>query len=101
MASIKLPLAVAYAIATVLAVAALAVGTHAIASVEDAPIDLSKTYSNSAYGFTLQMPADFSAYPADGAPARDETGAPEGKRSFCKIARETRCRSSSRETIAL
>jgi hypothetical protein len=79
MASIKLPLSVAYAIATVLAVAALAVGSHAIASAEDVSIDLSKIYSNAAYGFTLNMPADFSAYPADGAPVRDETGAPEGQ----------------------
>jgi hypothetical protein len=37
---------------------------------------LTKTYSNAAYGFTLKMPADFSAYPPDASTGRDATGAP-------------------------
>ncbi len=33
----------------------------------------------SAYGFTLKMPADFSAYPPNATPERDKTGAPMGQ----------------------
>jgi hypothetical protein len=43
---------------------------------EASPLALTKTYSNPAFGFMLKMPADFSAYPPNATPVRDETGAP-------------------------
>src|ERR1700675_2916745 len=40
---------------------------------------LTKTYANASYGFILKMPADFSAYPPHGSPARDDNGMPTGE----------------------
>jgi hypothetical protein len=48
-------------------------------SAEASPTALTKTYSNPAWGFALKMPADFSAYPPNATPNRDETGAPTGQ----------------------
>ena len=57
------------------ALGALAIHFLAAFSVDASPA-LTKTYSNAAWGFTLKMPADFSAYPPNATPQRDETGAP-------------------------
>jgi hypothetical protein len=35
---------------------------------------LTQTYRNTDWGFSLRMPADFSAYPSDGNAGRDENG---------------------------
>jgi hypothetical protein len=51
----------------------------AIPSAGPSPASLTKTYSNPAWGFTLKMPADFSAYPPNASPNRDATGAPTGQ----------------------
>src|SRR4051794_6097700 len=40
---------------------------------------LSKTYTNSTYGFSLKMPEDFSAYPPEGAALRDDASAATGQ----------------------
>jgi hypothetical protein len=45
----------------------------------EAATNLNKTYTNAAWGFSLQMPADFSAYPPNASPDHDETGAPIGQ----------------------
>ena len=47
---------------------------------------LSKTYANAAYGFSLKVPADFSAYPPDASPVRDSTGALTGQAIVLKNA---------------
>ena len=44
-----------------------------------APNALGNTYTNAAYGFVVNMPEDFSAYPPDASPALDATGAPIGQ----------------------
>jgi hypothetical protein len=54
-----------------LALVVLAIHFLATPSAEASPVALSKTYTNAAYGFTLRMPADFSAYPPDASPSRD------------------------------
>src|SRR5205807_1899500 len=64
------------AVLIALAIVALRVATPAA---QAASADLSKTYNNTAYGFELKMPSDFSAYPADASPDRDATGAPIGQ----------------------
>ncbi len=62
-----------------LALVVLAIHFLAIPDAEASPVALSKTYTNTAYGFALKMPADFSAYPPDASPSRDATGAPTGQ----------------------
>jgi hypothetical protein len=56
-----------------------AVGLHFHPGADASPAALSKPYTNAAYGFTLKMPADFSAYPPNATPNRDEIGAPTGQ----------------------
>jgi hypothetical protein len=67
-------------IGSVVIVALVSLAIHVVAtfSAEASPA-LTKTYSNPAYGFTLKMPADFSAYPPNANPERDKTGAPMGQ----------------------
>jgi hypothetical protein len=57
-----------------IALGALAI--HFLATGANALQALTKTYTNSAWGFMLKMPADFSAYPPNATPERDATGAP-------------------------
>jgi hypothetical protein len=67
-------------IGAVVFVALVASAIHSLASRSRGSLSaLTKTYSNPTYGFMLKMPADFSAYPPNAAPERDETGAPMGQ----------------------
>src|SRR5436190_16737318 len=71
----------AQVLGAILFVALLASAIHFLGSrsADPSPSALTKTYSNPAYGFVLKMPADFSAYPPNATPERDETGAPTGQ----------------------
>lgn len=66
-------------IGAILFIALLASAIQFLASFNASSIALTKTYSNPAWGFMLKMPADFSEYPPNATPARDETGAPTGQ----------------------
>jgi hypothetical protein len=66
-------------IGAILFIALLASAIQFLASFNASSIALTKTYSNPAWGFTLKMPADFSAYPPNATPNRDATGAPTGE----------------------
>jgi hypothetical protein len=70
-----------------LAFVVLAIHFLAIPDAEASAATLTKTYTNAAYGFTLKMPADFSAYPQGATPDRDATGAPTGQAIVLKDAR--------------
>src|SRR6266487_4180585 len=65
-------------IGAIVFIALAASAIHFLAA-KTSPGALTKTYSNAAYGFMLKMPADFSAYPPNATPNRDETGAPTGQ----------------------
>jgi hypothetical protein len=62
-----------------LALAAITLHFDAIPRAEASSAELMKTYTNAAYGFVVKMPRDFSAYPPDANPLRDEAGAPTGE----------------------
>lgn len=66
-------------IAAIICIAFVASALHVLASRSASSAALTKTYSNPAWGFTLKMPADFSEYPPNATPTRDETGAPTGQ----------------------
>jgi hypothetical protein len=66
-------------VVAVVLLALAAVGLHFHSSAKASRTALTKTYSNSAWGFTLKVPADFSAYPPNATPNRDATGAPTGQ----------------------
>ncbi len=66
-------------IVTILFIALIASAIHVLAAFSAASPLLTKTYSNAAWGFALKMPSDFSAYPPNATPRRDETGAPMGQ----------------------
>jgi hypothetical protein len=66
-------------IGATLFIALLASAIQFLASFNASSIALTRTYSNPAWGFTLKMPDDFSAYPPNATPERDETGAPAGQ----------------------
>ena len=67
------------AIVVLLTISTFAMHVHAGASDDASSIVLTKTYTDPAYGFTLKMPADFSAYPPDAVPNRDASGNPTGE----------------------
>jgi hypothetical protein len=60
-------------------VALVASAIYFLATFSAGSPSLTKTYSNPAWGFMVKMPADFSAYPPNATPGRDETGAPTGQ----------------------
>jgi hypothetical protein len=68
-------------LAAIISVALGALAIHFLAgfSAQASSVALTKTYSSPAWGFALKMPADFSAYPPNATPERNETGAPTGQ----------------------
>src|ERR1700730_2363275 len=67
------------AIVVLLTTVTFAVHVHAGASADATSTALTRTYTNDAYGFTLKMPDDFSAYPPDATPHLDADGKPTGQ----------------------